>query len=241
MKKIIFLLSFLLLALPAHAPNAQMLVASTWAQGTTGAVTWTLIQHLSNFTCSTDSCSKTGVTTTAGDLLVLCSAIEATSPSFSSASGDGTWTHPAGVAGVQGIIATDCVYRLSATGGTGLTINFTWTGSSPIGSDIEFYEVRRSTGTATYDVGNKTTSSDCTSCTGPALTLTGSSDFIAQIGNFVRSFTAPGAPWTNPSDLDNGGNLDAGFLGALNQSSGGAVTWSQSPSAAASMSALSFK
>lgn len=207
---------------------------------TGGAVTWTLVQNLNNFTCTTASCSKTGVTTTAGDLLVLCSAISATSPSYSSASGDGTWTHPTGVAGVQGTYATDCVYRLSATGGTGLTINFTWTGSSVVGNDIEFYEVRRSTGTATYDVGNKATSV-CTSCTGPALTLTGTSDFIAQIGLFYNTFTAPGAPWTNPSDLDNGGNIHAGFLGALNQSSGSAITWSQSTSSVATMSALSFK
>jgi hypothetical protein len=212
-------------------------------------VTWTLIQHLKTVNCgnSNATCSISGVTTTAGDLLILVGTNDDSAQHivFSSASGDSTWTHcPASGASENysgsNWLASDCAYILSAAGGTGLTISWTWN-LAAVAHAVELYEVRRSTGTATYDTGNVASASSCGSCTGPTLTLTGSSDFIAQWGSFENSIAPPGtSPWLNPNDSDNS-NTDSAWVGALNQSSGAGPTYTQTGAGGGAMSAVAFK
>ncbi len=235
-----------------------------------GGVTWTLIQHPHNFTCSTTGACSVTLTqnTVAGDAIIMASAayINTTganplsgSLAFSSASGDSTWTHcPSGVAAsyynnVSGSYyenAVDCATIASATGGAS-TASFTWswpTGTSPIYYvDVEFVEIRRSTGTPSVDVGNHAyyitgySGSDCAACALPALSITGSSDYILGWGTFGNADpTGPGSPWTNPADLT--GQTYSGYIGALNQSSGPAsVNLNQGSSDVAITAAIALK
>jgi hypothetical protein len=223
------------------------------------AATWTLTQHPHNFTCSGTSsgnvaCTVTATSTGAGHLLILLSSAyegqnagNNTAPSYVSASGDSTWTHcPSSYANIQystnNFEATDCAYVLSSAGGA---TSFTFTWSYPTGTqfsniDVEFLEVVRSTGSATYDTGNNTTSSCATSCAGPTLTLTGSSDYIAQWTGADATINSVSGAYTNPADIDTS-NVVGGFAGALNQSSGTGPTWSVTSGGGSALSGLAFK
>jgi hypothetical protein len=247
-----------LVFMPARAlsqgATTAAIVNSPPPSGGGGGVTWTVVQHPSNYSCGVggsgnQSCSVTSSATTAGNLLILTSAAynnTGTSPTFVSASGDGSWTHcPASQSHVNLAVSetADCVYILSATGGA-TTETFTWnftTGTS-IGIDVELYEVHRSTGTATYDTGGGTTSlTSCSSCSGPSISLSGGvTDFVATWGGFSNTPSAPGSPYTSPADVDPI-NVAGGFAGALNQSSYSTPVWTQSPASYAAISAVAFK
>lgn len=237
----------------------------------TGAA-WTLIQHPHNYTCSYSSaapttlhCAVTATATTAGNLLIFLSSVFQNGTGISalltsSASGDSTWTHcsvcyfPEQYETKEWEIV-DAWYILSATGGA-TSFTFSWNilldecnGAGGCFVDAELLEVHRSTGTATFDAGNAngsgaTGSADCTSCVGPALTLSGTSDYIAQwMGYGGDSIVGiSGAAYTNPIDIDNT-NVFGAFAGALNQSSGAAQTWTGTASGAsgAGMGAIAFK
>ena len=227
-----------------------------------GSVTWTLVQHPHNWTCTSTSsgnlaCTVTVSATTAGDGLLLALSYYvgvtsvATAPAFVSASGDSTWTHNSSCTSETPNVTntnfegTDCAYISSATGGaTSLSMTY---GFSNVNSsdgayiDLDLYEVRRSTGSSSLDTLNAAHNYNCTTCSGPAPTLGGSSDYVAEWGAFCNPPTVPGAPYTNPSDVDTANNQIAGFLGALNQSSAAALTYSQSPSCGASMGAFAWK
>ena len=225
-----------------------------------GGVTWTLVQHPHNWTCTSTSsgnlaCTVTVSATTAGDGLLLALSYYvgvtsvATAPAFVSASGDSTWTHNSSCTSEtpngSNFEGTDCVYISSATGGA-TSLSMTYGFSNVLSTDgaymdLELYEVRRSTGSSSLDALNTSHSNSCTTCTGPALTLGGSSDYVAEWGAFCNSPTVSGAPYTNPSDVDAANNQIAAFLGALNQSSAGALTYTQSPSCGASMGAFAWK
>jgi hypothetical protein len=164
---------------------------------------------------------------------------------YSSASGDSAWTHPATCYAVSGIISgdyqiTDCVYVLAAAGGAS-TFTYNWLTDAGYW-DVVLYEVHRSSGTAAYDTSNANFSNACKSCVGPALTLSGSKDYIAQwISYTATGISALSSPWTSPSLYD-GGNVSGRFAGALNQTSGSAVTWGVSGvNQHAAMSAIAFK
>lgn len=221
-------------------------------------VTWTLRIHPSNYTCSfatvsTASCSLTA-TTVANDGLILASsmfALTASShvpPSLLSASGDSTWTHcPSCGASIEYTTNTyevcDAYYIPVATGVTSGTFTITWTIPAGAGAngniDVELYDVVRSTGSPSLDTSNNATQTSATP-TGPSLSLTGTSDFIANWGGFEQTPSGPGAPWTNPNDVDSV-NVFGVFVGALNRSSGAAVSYSQSPSGGAAMCGIALK
>jgi hypothetical protein len=225
-----------------------------------GGVTWTLIQHVHNWTCTSKSsgnltCTVTASSTVSGDgLLLALSYYEAitstaTGPSFVSASGDSTWTHNAGCSNYMhnntntSFEGVDCAYIASATGGaTSLSMVYNFAnvdGSDAVYADLELYEVRRSSGSASLDVLNSTVS-NCTSCTGPTLAITGT-DYVAEWAAACNPPGVPGSPWTNPSDVDSTNNQIAGFLGALNQTSVSALTYTQSPTCGFAAGAFGFK
>ncbi len=232
-------------------------------------ITWTLIQHPHNFTCSVTATGSTQITTctvtlssntVAGNGLILLSsfgndAIPVVAPTFSSASGDSTWTHcPAQYKFISNIygVATDCAYILSAAGGAS-TVTFSWTGTygamSDVVADAELLEIHRSTGSATFDAC--TTGTGCiTSVTGtgartsPSCPITGTdyvAQWIADTSPTINSIS--GAAYTNPFDVDNS-NVEGGFAGALTQSSAPAQTWTvtgATSTSIATMSCVAFK
>ena len=230
----------LLCARPAFGQGASMAVVVNSSKPVSAGATWTVVQHPNNVTCSfsgsgAHTCAVTSSATTAGNLLILLSSAFNNNgePTFSSASGDGTWTHCPGAAAGNNTVSTswlvtDCAYRLSATGGA-TSESFTWTislGTTELDVDVELIEVHRSTGTATYDSDNTATSSSCSSCVGPTVTLSTSSDYIAQWGAFDNATpTSISSPYSNPFDNNDTGNVFGAFAGALNQSSGAGPTW----------------
>ena len=154
-----------------------------------GSVTWTLIQHKNNFTCSgstsgNQTCTISSLTSTvAHDGLILASAIyynsQNASLAYSSASGDSTWTHcpscfTRNTATAGNEEACDGAYIANATGGA-TSVSFVWSvpTTNSTDTDVEFYEVRRSTGTPSYDTSNNANASNaaCSSCASPTLTL----------------------------------------------------------------------
>lgn len=233
-----------------------------------GGVTWTLIQHPHNFTCSTTATGSTQITsctvtltsnTVTGNTLLLLSAfgndaIPSVAPTFSSASGDSAWTHcPAQYKFTSDVfgVATDCAYILSAAGGAS-TITFSWTGTygatSDVVADAELLEIHRSTGTGTFDAC--TSGTGCiTSVTGtgartsPSCPITGT-DYVAQwIADTAVITAISGGAYTNPFDNDSS-NVEGAFAGALNQSSAPAQTWTvtgTSSTSIATMSCVAFK
>jgi len=187
-----------------HAQNAT-------SGGGGGGVTWTVVQHPTKFNCSstgggTLGCTVTVTSVTAGNLLIILSAtfsgaVSGGTPSFSSAGGNGSdnssvFTHcPSTLAKINYSAgnweATDCSYVLSAIGGD-TSMTFTWvypvSGGTNQAIDVDFFEIHRSTGSATLDTSNIATAT-CSSCSAPNLTLSGTSDFIAQWNanqNFAR-------------------------------------------------------
>ena len=107
------------------AQGTRMRVAPAAA----GGVTWTLIQHIKTVNCGNTSptCSIGSVTTTAGDLLILAATNfdNAVHDSFSSASGDSSWTHcPASAAAVNYTstdwVVTDCALSCQRLADQGL-------------------------------------------------------------------------------------------------------------------------
>lgn len=229
-----------------------------------GGVTWTLIQHPTNFTCAgttgvaTQTCSVTTAATTAGNLLVLVSgsfvgAQISVAPAFGSATGDSLTHCPSQLGNEQyaanSYESVDCAYILSATGGA-TTFSFSWQyNSSGGGYDINvgLYEYHRSTGTATYETcaGGGTAacvvlSSSCTTCTGPVPTVTGTDIVIASNSN-ENDCTAIASPFnTSPSpDVDNSNVF--GITGwSLSQTSGNAAVYTCTAGGAAMM-AVAFK
>jgi hypothetical protein len=252
------IISLALVFVPACALARQGRIPGPGGMALAGGVTWTVVQHPHNFTCSAATsgnlgCTVTASATTAGHLLILVSsAFEGqtgtnhTAPTFVSASGDSTWTHCASsYAHVEYTINAfenaDCAYILSATGGA-TSFTFTWsfpTSTDSAAVDVELLEVARSSGTAAFDTGNTATSSGCASCVGPTLTLSGASDYIAQWNGNANGCTAISGAYTNPFDNDNS-NVFGTFAGALNQSSGTGPTWTCT-SGGAAMSGISFK
>lgn len=243
-------------------------VAGLGASGTTSALTWTLIQHPSNFTCVTTGtgstqtlgCTVTSTSTTAGNTLILLGAFSAganVAPTFSSASGDSSWTHcPAQYENLLVVTGTfnqgvDCAYILSATGGA-TSITFTWTATVPNGdgyhSSVELLEIHRASGSSTFDACTTggaciATAAGTAARVGPTCPTTGPSDYVVQWISESELISSISGPYTNPFDLDNV-NVEAGFAGALNQAAAPAQTWVTSGETSidgAAMACVAFK
>lgn len=264
MRKVFLFL--MLWAAPALAqttvfPNTIVFPNTTVLAVPPGA-TWTVVQHVKN-TCTTTgtgstqilSCAVTVTSTTAGNLLILGAAAftsqQNIAATFSSASGD-TFTHcPANLVNAASggnTNTADCAYRLSATGGA-TSLTWAWTANVPAAnaydSTVEALEIKRSSGTATFDGCSSgstcfSSSTSCTSCAVATPSITGTSDYVLQWGSFSGGAPSAisGAGYNQPFDTDS--TTKAGFAGALNQSSVIAQNWTQT-SGRAAMSAVSFK
>lgn len=264
MKKII---TAFLIVLSTSLPGQEVVTALRHRTSVAG--TWTLIQHPNNFTCGTTgtgstqilSCTVTVSPTTAGDLGILLSSTifgaATVAPTFSSASGDSSWTHcPAQYSLYNGstyYMASDCAYIPSLSGGA-TSLNFAWSGTVTSGngmaSDVEFLELHRVSGTAAFDTctsgsGCISTAAGTASRVSPSCALTsGVSDYVVQwIAETDAIVSISNAAYTNPFDLDNS-DVEAGFAGALNQATAPSVTWTTSgdtSTSGASMSCVAFR
>jgi hypothetical protein len=226
MKTIKTILGFLalLVALPAHA-------------------TWTLVDAN---TCNTSCSSGTTCTvsmntnTVAGNVLVAAYIGNANS-SMTNMTG-GTFLHCSSCkGGTSGTDFIDMGGTLSATGGNGtITVTISPTSSSWAICVSEWHS------NTTYAVDTQATHLDsaCTTCAGPALTLTGSNDLIVQLAGCTNTCATSAtagfigaSPWTDPAQAPGG----SGWGAAINQASYTAPNWSQNTSGAVQVSAWAFK
>lgn len=231
-----------------------MLQSISNSKAASTALTWTVTQHPTTFNSTTAATSVTTTSTTAGNLLILWSAVRytgtgfASTMAFSAASDNGTaetWVHcPQSVVNDAlssdgTLYALDCWYVLSAAGGA-TSVTATWTLTGLTGSsqkvDVDLLEVHPSSTPIYYDTGNaKYNPATCSSCTGPAGLLSGTSDFVSQAIIYpdlsgATVVTGVGAPYSNPTDIENTNHVYAAFAGALNQSSYSVPTWTSATS-----------
>jgi hypothetical protein len=242
-----------------------LLVASIWAVAGTAQSAQTLVQHPNNFTCnsSTPGNLACAVTLTqsigAGHVLLMLTAswlkgTTSTASYVSASSGDGSsWTqcpsayHGSINFGSTQWMDTNCAYVLSSTGGGSATATITLsapTGATTFSVDAEFLEIAPTAGsTAVLETQTTayTTSSSCSPCVGPALSLAGSDDYVAQwIAQGDATTFSIGGAYTNPIDVD-ANDVDGAFAGALDQSSAGAQSWTVNAADMASMSAVAIR
>jgi hypothetical protein len=235
------------------------------------SVTWNLIQNSTDIvgapgTGASQNVAMSGTQTSiaAGDTVIILSTIAATAiattPATYSSSTEGTDTlvHcPAQYANLNSITGdsqqTDCVYVLSSTG-AGTNWSFTWTlnalSTSTVYADAILIDIKRSTGTATFDSCTSgtaciATNSGCTSCAVPTPTITGTSDYCVQwINSGTTSATVSsisGGSYTNPFQNLTTSNSIGAYAGALNQSSVIAQNWNITASVPVAESVLCFK
>lgn len=207
------------------------------AGGSWGAVTKTVSAAC---TPNIASCSLTA-TTTAGDTLIMCAVAYRTgtpAQTLSSATGD-TFTHPTGVYNTVNASDPqyfDCVYRLSATGVTSGTFTWTWTGGNiSNGMRVWLFESKWSGSSVAFDNTNNASDSACTSCAAPSLTISGTNDFVVQIGNPLDAMSAISGGYTG--DFSSG--WGAAYLTGV--ASYSAPSWTQGASMAASVGVIALK
>jgi hypothetical protein len=107
----------------------------------------------------------------------LCAASDASTTATMSGSGDGTWVTAAGSLATDTTAGrVECAYNLDATGGaTSITCNHSTTTTIV----CFFFEFTRTGSSATFDTsGAIDNSTACTSCTGVALTLGTSNNYV---------------------------------------------------------------
>lgn len=227
--------------------------------GTVASVTWTLIHHTTNFTCSATPCNVTIPALTAGNgALFLSSMFNATTTQTITGitlSGETPVHCPSQYAdqnysGTNHEIA-DCFYIASAVGGGGTTVAVTWTntGSGAINIDVDVLEFHRSVGSATLETcggGGATACTSlnsnvvCTSCTGPTPTVT-AVDFVAAWNANENVCSAVASPFnTSPSPDVDSTNVTAVFSWSLSQSSGNPAVYTCT-SGKLGMSTIAFK
>jgi hypothetical protein len=229
------------------------------------APTWTITQHklgscgYSNVSGGTFTCTATlSSNVTAGHSLAALLAVwnahtstYPTTPTHNATSGDSdTWQRcPSSIQSIFHVttglpyqMVLDCDYVPVATGG-GNTVTMSYSTQSGsgiyLGEDIEVIEFVPSTGSVSIDNGNTIASppTNCTSCSGPSLTIGGTSDLVFP-WSADADVTYSGSPINSPYtvlDTDNA-NVQASFAYATNQSSvttpvwtmGGAGNWTGS-------------
>jgi hypothetical protein len=225
----------------------------------------TLVQHPNNFTCNSSTPGNLACTVTltqsigAGHVLLMLTAswlkgTTSTASYVSASSGDGSsWTQcPSAYHGSINFSSTqwmdtNCAYVLSSTGGGSATASITLsapTGATTFFVDAEFLEITPTAGsTAVLETQTTayTTSSSCSPCVGPALSLAGSDDYVAQwIAQGDATTFSIGGAYTNPIDVD-ANDVEGAFAGALDQSSAGAQSWTVNTASEGSMSAIAIR
>jgi hypothetical protein len=225
---------------PIGNGNGQLGWTDGLASPNTG-IQFTLVQNPHQYSCTSSPCTVTVTSTTSGNAGIICSGASYTGStgtgiviSMGTPSAGGTWKHsPASMVNNIGgggvatatILADDCYYTASLTGGT-TSIGVPWTFSGYTGTvteaiDVWFLELHPSYTPVYFDtagVSYSTTSS--ASPTGPAGLFNGTSDYVAELlyptfssGNPPSAITSP---YTSPAPLVNS-TSQAALAGALNE------------------------
>lgn len=220
MRRLGMALTFFLLLAPMTA-FAQGIVPIPF----TGAGIFSTPTTASKFSCTTGSSCAVTITTHAGDYLVAAMVTTTAPPNgFISATGCNTsW----GVAPYQPSFSTtaytDWTYCPNATADTSITFTF-WTSlttpsivvwDTPNNGLFNFFD----TINGVYD------SSNCTSCTGTALTMNMYNDAIFTFAVPDNTLSAVSSPYVADQSFPGG----SGMAHVLNTTSGTAPTWTQSP------------
>lgn len=174
--------------------------------------------------------------TGAGHLLAIgFSGFGSTTRTISSISAGGTFVHCSNCSKKDtNNNQVDAGYVLSSLSGVG---SITVTMSGALGGtsyQVEVAEYSTTLQPAVFDVSASKADTTCTSCSGQALTLTGSNDTIFTTNSPNAGCSAISGAYTNPNDAANG------FAGAINQSSASAPTWTCT-SGTMSVTAEAFK
>ena len=213
-----------------------------------GGGTWTLVQHKFNDGCAAaTTCTVTVSALGSGHQLeLLVGTADATNfATLVSVSGGGTWTQCAACTlqwndGAGTNWSSIGAYNLSSSSGaTSVTV----TVNHAMGSGewaVGFAEWSWSGSSASFDTGGTANNSGagCTSCTGPTLTLTGSSDALMSMA-FPGGAVSAATVYTTFQDFLP--TTGAAFLGLLNTSSGSPPAYTQSPSSFITISSLALK
>jgi hypothetical protein len=195
-----------LLLLPSKA-------SATWtcAQGATGCTVTTARTCVAS---GVTSCAITVTSTNAHAVEVICMAVTSTARTISSASDGGFTTATASHGTDTTAGGAECAYNLNATGGaTSITCTFNGTAAA----QCEFFEFTGTGSSFTFDTANTVDhSSTCTTCSGVALTLTTSNNYIlVQALDPVGTASAINQSYTG---IFSGGD---GFAFKINVSSAG--------------------
>jgi hypothetical protein len=197
-----------------------------------------------------------------GHLLLLTIVGEGTSnfpvpgtPSCNS-SGCGTWVHLSGGNNGTSYCAnqylietghhffTDCWAIYSTTSGsTSFTVPFEDSGGASDITNMDLFLIELScSGSCTHNTLDvqasvQLASGNCSSCTGPSLTLSGSNDVVMQVACFQENYARIGSPYTL-EDVDT--NSANAIAYRLDTNSGNAATWGQSPTGGGIFSAYAI-
>ena len=217
------------------------------------SATFTTSQHRSATGCSGTSCTVTGFTAIAAGSMVVGIGFGDTSivPSAGS-SNAGTWTVPSGCSATSNCLSTNTSaggvlleYILSSTGSPTSVIV---TSSAGNFTAVEVLVFTFTSGPVSFDSGgtaNRTT--NCTTCAGITTTVTGN-DLIVQAITCAQTCATSGtagfvgaSPYVTTSGGVNDFPAGDGVGAAINQSSGTAPNWAQSPTGNAAVTAIAFK
>lgn len=221
----------------------KLLGALTLLFCTAATASITLVQAKANTACSGTTCAVTVTATGAGHTVIVGVAVS-TNVTISSVTcaptactGGNAYTL-CGTSCQTGNATTgftDMAYTLnSASGDTTITMNLS---GSPSGPGMA-WEIS-ATGALTFDVANKILdTTNCTSCAGVALTLTGTNDFIATLSSCGNTCSAISTYSADPATPWPGGD---GMAHLLNTASGTAPNWTQSPTSNLASAAIAIK
>ena len=186
---------------------------------------WTCVQTASNTACGTGgtTCAVTVASTGSGHVIVVAVVeVNSTPPAISSVSGGGTYSLCAAsgcLSTVSSLDGVDMAYTLNSSSGAttitptmGATINNSW--------QVYVTEVAFAAGSVALDTFGVTTGAGANP-TGPALSLTGSDDFITQGINTTGSANSITSPYQSVLTMFTG----TGFARGFSISSGSAPTW----------------
>jgi hypothetical protein len=206
--------------------------------------TWGVVQHtIGSAACtSTNQTCNLPVSSTGNNDLIIVGLVIAANGEYITAISDGSSSYVVNSGALAGNacagqdaapLGSDCGYTLSSVSGK-TSITVTRTDATSHIWRVSATEYSFSAASIAFDVvGKRDQSSNCTSCAGVALTLTGTNDAIYQID-------ASGLPSaiTTYSPADFAAHIGAASL--INTNSGTAPTWTQSNNPSA-LSAIAFK
>ena len=234
----------LLIGLLSASLYAQMLPtpAVTWPHNG-GATTFAMTRYTTSggISCTTNPCSST-VTMGPSNLVVFTAGYTAASQlTLSSITGGGTWVVPSGCAtwDSSSSYGTLVGYNLSSTAGSNQSITVNLSGTPT--QAYQFFSEWQASKTPAFDAcGTPATDSACTTCTGLAITITGTQDALVQIGiSPTRRVTAQ-TGYTAFTALPASASIPAN-AGMTNATTAPAPSFTLSASGRLVLSAIAFK